>query len=150
MTIMKKIILTFILSFSLFSTLPVFAQIKPPTSNDPIPADSGTTKPCISGCTDSGKSSDINIAVRLKNPLKVNDINEAIRWFVNVLMKIIAPFIVIFFIWSGFRFVWARGKPDEIKKAKDMFLWTVIGTLLILGAWVITNAIIGTVNSISS
>jgi hypothetical protein len=31
-----------------------------------------------------------------------------------------------------------------------MFLYTIIGTLLILGAWAITNAIIGTVNTITS
>ena len=65
-------------------------------------------------------------------------------------MKIALPFIVVFFIWSGLSFILARGNPEGIKKAKNMFLYTIIGTLLILGAWAITNAIIGTVNTITS
>ncbi len=102
-------------------------------------------------------SSNITLQVRLKNPLCsdpakscTNDIESAIGWFVNTLLKIALPFIVIFFIWSGFRFILARGNPTAIADAKKMFWWTIIGTLLILGAWTITNAIIGTVNSISS
>jgi len=87
--------------------------------------------------------------VVINNPLKVDTIQEAIKLFMDAVLRIALPFIVIFFIWSGFSFVLARGNPDKIKVAKNMFLYTVIGTLLILGAWVITNAIIGTVNSIT-
>lgn len=98
----------------------------------------------------SGSSSGMPIDVTIQNPLKVDTIQEAIKLFMDAVLRIALPFIVIFFIWSGFNFVLARGKPDGITKAKNMFLYTVIGTLLILGAWVITNAIIGTVNSITS
>ncbi len=86
--------------------------------------------------------------VKLKNPLKVNNISDAIKFFLDVLIKIAIPFIVIFFIWSGLKFILAQGNPTEITKAKKMFWYTIIGTLLILGAWTITNAVIGTINSI--
>lgn len=88
--------------------------------------------------------------VKLQNPLKVDTIEGAIKFFVNTLIKIAIPFIVVFFIWSGLKFILARGKPDELLEAKKMFWYTIIGTLLILGAWTITNAIIGTVNSITN
>jgi hypothetical protein len=154
MTIMniKKIIPALIIVLLLGVSGVSLAQTHSSTPADPsssLPANTGTgTNP--PPATNSSKASDINIAVRLKNPLKVNDINDAIKWFVNVLLKIAIPFIVVFFIWSGFNFILARGNEKKVTAAKQMFLWTVIGTLLILGAWVITNAIIGTVNSITS
>lgn len=109
-----------------------------------------TTQGCDSrtGCTNSATG--FKLGVRLNNPLKVNTIQDAVKFFLNTLMKIALPFIVIFFIWSGLKFILARGNPAEVTKAKNMFLYTIIGTLLILGAWAITNAIIGTVNTITS
>ena len=86
--------------------------------------------------------------VKLKNPLKVNTITEAIKFFVNTLIKIAIPFVVIFFLWAGLQFILAQGNETKLTKAKKMFWYTIIGTLLIFGAWAITNAIIGTVNSI--
>jgi hypothetical protein len=86
--------------------------------------------------------------IHLSNPLSVSTIGDAVNLFLGVIIKIALPLIVLFFIWSGLTFIFARGNPTEVAKAKQMFLYTVIGTLLILGAWVITNAIIGTVNSI--
>lgn len=94
-------------------------------------------------------ASDFNLQVRLNNPLKVDTIEEALALFMSMVLRIAIPFIIVFFIWSGLSFVLARGNAEKIKTAKRMFWYTVIGSLLILGAWTITNAIIGTVNSIT-
>lgn len=89
------------------------------------------------------------LKVKINNPLKVSTIQDAIKLFMDAVLRIALPFIIIFFIWAGLSFVLARGNPEKIKKAKNMFWYTIIGSLLILGAWTITNAIIGTVNSIT-
>lgn len=103
-----------------------------------------------SGSSNGSSPSSFQLDVRLKNPLKVDTIKDAVKFFVDTLIKIAIPFIVIFFIWAGLKFVLAMGNPTKITEAKKMFWYTIIGTLLILGAWAITNAIIGTVNSIIS
>ena len=95
-------------------------------------------------------TSDVPLAIKLKNPLKVDNIQDAIRLIMNAIIKIAIPFIVVFFIWAGLKFILAQGNPEKLKEAKKMFWYTVIGTLLILGAWAITDAIVGTVNSIAS
>lgn len=112
------------------------------------------TQSCIKNInTENNKpassASDFELQVRINNPLKVDSIEGAIQLFMNAVLRIALPFIIIFFIWSGFSFVLARGNPEKVKTAKNMFWYTIIGTLLILGAWTITNAIIGTVNSIT-
>lgn len=106
-------------------------------------------KPALPPVTNpSSQSSGFLLDVKLQNPLKVSTIGEAIRFFINTLLKIAIPFIVVFFVWAGLKFILAQGKPDKIKEAKNMFWFTIVGTLLILGAWTITNAIIGTINSV--
>ncbi|MBP9701269.1 MAG: hypothetical protein KBD54_02645 [Candidatus Pacebacteria bacterium] len=118
---------------------------RPSTGSSGIPAPgSGTYTPT------QNQGSGFKLDIRLQNPLKVNTIQDAVKFFVNTLVKIAIPFIVIFFIWAGFKFILAQGNPTKVGEAKKMFWYTIIGTLLILGAWTITNAIIGTVNSIIS
>lgn len=135
---MKKKLLSyfFVLSILFLGSISVVGAQNPPntssTGNNFVP------------------SSGFDLKVKLDNPLKVDTINEAITFFVNTLIKIAIPVIVIFFIWAGLKFVLARGNPTKIEEAKNMFWYTVIGTLLILGAYTITNAIVGTINTIVS
>jgi hypothetical protein len=115
--------------------------------NNPPPqqsSDLGNNPPSIT------ESTDAPLKIRLKNPLKVNTIQDAIKTFMDTVIKIAIPFIVVFFIWTGLQFILAQGNPTKLEKAKKMFWYTVIGTLLILGAWAITDAIVGTINSIAS
>ena len=100
--------------------------------------------------TSSTSVNNFKLDVKIKNPLKITTVQEAVALFVNAIVRLSIPVIVIFFLWSGLSFILARGNPEGIKKAKNMFFYTIIGTLLILGAWTITNAIIGTVNTLAS
>lgn len=122
-----------------------------PQCKDGVLCEDGTTK-CVSFVNNSNPAttgSGFSLNVKINNPLKVDTVQGAIKLFMDAVLKIAIPLIVIFFIWSGLSFVLARGNPEKIKTAKNMFWYTIIGTLLILGAWTITNAIIGTVNSIT-
>lgn len=108
-----------------------------------------------SGTDSSGSGSSVPAAktgftVKLKNPLKVDSVQDVIKAFMSAIVRVSVPFIVVFFIYSGFLFVTARGNPTALETAKNTFKYTIIGTLLILGAWTITNAIVGTINSIGS
>lgn len=110
---------------------------------------SSAAKPPANTSTNPAASAPLNI--HLTNPLSgVSTIPDAINKILSVVIRVALPLIVVFFIWAGFTFITARGNPEKIKVAKNIFLYTIIGTLLILGAWVITNAIIGTVNAIIS
>jgi len=113
------------------------------SNNSITPATSGTNS--ITPATGN-----IGFGVKLKNPLGVDTIQGAIKAFMGAIVRVALPFIVVFFIYSGFSFITARGNPEAIKTAKNTFYYTIIGTLLILGAWAITNAIIGTINGIAS
>lgn len=88
----------------------------------------------------------------LKNPFKTLDsFPKIIKAVVNnIVLPIMIPFIALMLIYSGYLFVRARegGEVDGLKKAKQTLLYTLIGATLVLGAFVIANALQGTLNSL--
>ena len=83
----------------------------------------------------------------LENPLGPN--NSTLLSFVekvlNIVITIGIPVIALFIIYSGFLFVRAQGDTKKIEEARQTLLYTVIGAAIILGSWVLAQAICGTV-----
>lgn len=68
----------------------------------------------------------------------------------NIVMPIAGVLIVLAFIWTGFKYVMARGNPGEIKKAHEMLRYVIIGSIIVLGAAAITKAISGTIDQFNT
>lgn len=60
-------------------------------------------------------------------------------------LKIGIPIIALAIIYCGFLFVKAQGNPEELKKAKEALLWTLVGAAILLGALAIAKMISNTV-----
>ena len=86
----------------------------------------------------------------LQNPIQFNSISEFLEAFLEVVIQVGAPLVVLAIIYSGFLFVRAQGKPEDLQKAKGAFFWTIIGALLILGASVILALLKGTTEGLLS
>ncbi|VAW32742.1 hypothetical protein MNBD_CPR01-162 [hydrothermal vent metagenome] len=86
----------------------------------------------------------------LKNPLKANSIQELLTAVLSYVVQIGTVVIVLMMVWTGFKFVLAKGNPTELQGARKMLLWTIIGALVILGAQVIAMGVQSTVTAISS
>ncbi|OGC84716.1 hypothetical protein A3F55_02545 [Candidatus Adlerbacteria bacterium RIFCSPHIGHO2_12_FULL_53_18] len=91
-----------------------------------------------------GGSSNSNF-VKLSNPLgDIDSFPELIKAILDGTFIIGLPVAVLFIVIAGFRFVWARGNPTELDKAKTNLLYTVVGIAVFFGAWLITEVIVGT------
>ncbi|OGG56807.1 hypothetical protein A3D71_01005 [Candidatus Kaiserbacteria bacterium RIFCSPHIGHO2_02_FULL_55_20] len=86
----------------------------------------------------------------LCNPLNssFSSIPAFIAGALKVLVIVALPIIALFIVISGFMFVFALGNEGKLTKAKENFVYVIIGALLILGAWVIATLIGGTVTQI--
>jgi len=86
-----------------------------------------------------------------ENPLKFKSF---LGFFQAVVRGVIVPvgvvIAVLALIYSGFLFVVAQGNEEKIRKARMTFFYTVVGTILLLGAWAIVEAITGTVCQIAN
>ena len=89
-------------------------------------------------------------SLTIQNPLgRGNTSVEAVLLKVMNLVAMVGGVVVVFFIiYSGFLFVTAGDSDTDRSKAKDVFLYTVIGGAILLGADVIANIVVGTVNAI--
>lgn len=87
---------------------------------------------------------------RLQNPLKdeFTSIPDFLAALLDVVITIAIPIIVIMIIYSGFLFIKAQGKPEDIVTARKAITWTLIGAAIILGASLLSYAISGTVDEI--
>jgi hypothetical protein len=84
----------------------------------------------------------------LQNPLQFPDIAGAVAGFLKVMVMVALPIISLFIVYSGFLFVKAQGNEEQLGTAKKNLLYVIIGSILILGAWVIATLIGGTVTQI--
>ncbi len=95
---------------------------------------------------------DVKVDVKITNPLSSNisSIPAFIETLLNIVLTIGVPIIMLAIIYCGFLFVKARGNSEDLTKAKKALMYTLIGAVLVLGSWVLANAIKGTVDDIIS
>ncbi len=88
------------------------------------------------------------LVTEFPNPLG-NNINSIPKFVEVVIDKVVLPFgsviVVLMIIWAGFLFVTAQGNDTKLSKAKNAFMYSVIGTVILLGSWVIASTIKETV-----
>ncbi|MBV9159281.1 MAG: hypothetical protein JO019_01635 [Candidatus Kaiserbacteria bacterium] len=82
----------------------------------------------------------------LESPLKpeIASIPTFISMALKLLVMVSLPIISLFIVYSGFLFVLARGNEARLTEAKTNFLYVILGSILILGAWVLATLIGGT------
>lgn len=97
-------------------------------------------------------NADTSITTTIQNPLgdNIKDIPSFIKEVINIVLVVGVPIIVLAIIYTGFLFVKAQGNSEQITKAKDALTYTLIGAALLLGAFVIAEAIGATVEDIKS
>lgn len=71
----------------------------------------------------------------LKNPIKYDTFSAFVAAVTKTAVQVLMPFVVLMFIYSGFLFVKAQGNDKELKAAKDAIVWSVVGALILFGAW---------------
>jgi hypothetical protein len=85
----------------------------------------------------------------LQPPFKSTSIVELIRTIINeILLPIGGVVAVLMVMYAGFQYVTAQGNPGKIKDASNALRWAVIGAAILLGAWVIANAIKATIDQL--
>lgn len=93
-------------------------------------------------CTDPSKC--------LTSPLatSLSTIPNFLSAALTAMVKIAVPIITIFMVYSGFLFVTAQGNKSKLETAKLNFFYTILGAVLILGAWILANLIGSTVTQL--
>lgn len=79
--------------------------------------------------------------VVLDNPLNADSIIGLIEAIVDTVVVLGTIAAAIAIIWAGFLFVTAQGSEEKVSKARRIFIWTVIGVAIIVGAKIIVEVV---------
>jgi hypothetical protein len=86
---------------------------------------------------------------KIKNPITgINDLPSFVSKVLGIILKIAIPLVAAFIIYAGLMFVLARGNTEKLEAAKRRFLYTLIGTGILLGAWMIATVIEATIKAL--
>lgn len=86
---------------------------------------------------------------KIDNPLSgVNDIGSFIKKILDIVLTIGIPIVALFIIYSGFLFVTARGNSEKLGDAKKTLGYTLLGAAILLGSWIIAQALGETVKQL--
>lgn len=85
---------------------------------------------------------------QIENPINANNFEDFLTDILNIIVQIGVPVLVLMTIYTGFKFVAAKGNAGELTKAKAMFFNLIIGAFIILGCFAISQALQNTVSQL--
>ncbi len=88
--------------------------------------------------------------IKIENPFgKANNLMQLLETILNdAVLPIGGIAVTVMIIYSGFLFVTARGNEEKLKNAKRAFLYTAIGSAILLGAVALAKIIGSTINAL--
>ncbi len=90
------------------------------------------------------------INIKLDNPLKnTSNLTDFMDHLLTGITFLLTPVVVVMFLWTGFLFVKAQGVAEEITKARDALMYTLIGAALVLGAKGLSEVIRSTISKLN-
>lgn len=97
------------------------------------------------------KATPVSATPAFTNPLKdeYNTFSKFTAAVVKTAVNVMLPFVVLAFVYSGFIFVKAQGKPKEIEEAQKAITWSIIGAFILFGAWGFAQIISETVSTLT-
>jgi hypothetical protein len=91
----------------------------------------------------------ISQSAQLVNPISYQTIPQLVTAILQIVVKISAPLLVFFLVYVGFLFVMARGNPVQLQTTKRALVYALVGGLMLLGAFTISEVICRTVGNIA-
>ncbi|MCX6796067.1 MAG: hypothetical protein NTW06_01055 [Candidatus Falkowbacteria bacterium] len=71
-------------------------------------------------------------------PAPITDVPIAIGKVIGVALSFIGVLFLLLMIYGGFTWMLARGNPQDVTKAKDLFEAAIIGLIIVMAAYAIT------------
>ena len=141
-TVMVSIFAILGFSFAMFAPAPAFATASDEVQRGTCEAGGGTWTAGTGGAagTCKGGNADTNNA----------NLNDTIHTVINTMLFIVGILAVIMIIYGGIRYVISRGEEKEITGAKNTIMYSIVGLVVAIIAFVIVQWVFTTLNNNSS
>ncbi len=126
------IYLSVLLNVFILSSFPVFAVEDLGTTAIKAKKDPGPAAWVLKGVSDAGSPAGFH-AVGL---------NTVVANIIQVLLGVVGIIFLIVIIYAGILYLTSNGVEDKVKTAKKMMVQAIIGLILIVGAYAISNFVL--------
>lgn len=93
--------------------------------------------------SDTGLNETANEALYDTSDATSGDITAYIgKFIIGPVISILGAIFMVLMVYAGFLWMTAAGNSDQVKKAKDIFINSVIGLVIVAAAFAITKAIL--------
>lgn len=75
------------------------------------------------------------------------DLTGTIGKLISALLSVLGVIFLVLIIWAGFTWMTAQGDPKKVDKAKDILITSVVGLIILLSAYAISNFVITTLGT---
>jgi len=123
---MKKIFLISLLTCVLFIGLAIQARAEIAVSSGNIATSSSNTV----------------TAQRLPNPLGITDVNALIARIINFVLSLVGSVSLLMFVYGGLTWMTSAGKSDQVKKGKDIIVWSIIGLAIVFSSYILVKFVV--------
>ncbi len=106
-----------------------------PTAAPPPPPGAPTLPAAPITATVSGR-------VTLPNPLGTTSPEELIGRLIKAVLSIVGSLALLMFIYGGVLWMTAQGNGDDVKKGKNVIVWSVAGLVVIFSAYVVLKYVL--------
>jgi hypothetical protein len=84
----------------------------------------------------------------ISNPIKADNFEQFLSDILSIIVQIGVPVLVLMTIYTGFKFVAAKGNPGDLTKARSMLVNLIVGAFIVLGCFAISEALQNTVSQL--
>jgi hypothetical protein len=89
---------------------------------------------CSVLCPEEPVSGSTNTTITFPNPITANSIDEVLTSLLSALSGLVVTLAIIFIVLGGILYMLSAGDPGMIKRAKDCWLFSVIGLAIVVAA----------------
>ncbi len=97
-----------------------------------------TVSPAFAQSPDSTKIQALPLTTQSAD---ITKIQSFIKNIINVLVTLSGLISSGFFVWGGFGYMKSSGDPDALERSKKTVIYSAIGLMIVLGAFVLSNTI---------
>ena len=72
-----------------------------------------------------------------------DSVSDIVGLGLNVALSLVGTIFLVLMVYAGYLWMTARGEEEQVKKAQKIIMTTMIGIVIILGAYAITKLITG-------
>lgn len=76
------------------------------------------------------------------NPMDIGKPTDLFSRAINAMLAFIGSIVLILYIYSGFLWMASSGNADQVKKAKNILIWTTLGAVAMAGSFMIVKTIL--------